>query len=95
MRYDWWSYAKSMIRRYKHGNVNEAEKNAVEAAIDVTKERINGYDMLKVIDLVFWDRTHTLDGAALQIPCSWKTAQRWQAEFIMEVAKNFNCKGLV
>lgn len=95
MRYDWWTYAKSMIRRYKRGYVNEAERNAVDSAIDATKERIGGDDMLKVIELVFWDRTHTLDGAALQIPCSWRTAQRWQAEFIMEVARNFNCKGLI
>lgn len=95
MRYDWWTYAKSMIQRYKSGNVSDAEKNAVEAAIDVTKELMGGEDRLKIIELVFWERTHTLDGAAMQIPCGWRTAQRWQADFIMEVAKNFCCNGLI
>lgn len=95
MRYDWWTYAKSIIRRYRSGNVNEAEKNAVDTAIETTKEMIGGDDRLKVIELVFWARTHTLGGAAMQIPCAWRTAQRWQADFIMEVAKNFRCNGLV
>lgn len=95
MKYFWWSYVKSIIRRYKTGDTNEAERNAVNAAIDVAKERIYGDDMLKVIELVFWNQTHTLEGAALQIPCCWRTAQRWQSEFIMEVARNFNCNGLI
>jgi len=36
--------------------------------------------------MVFWRRSHTLDGAALSIPCSYRTAQRYHSEFILLVA---------
>lgn len=88
-RYDWWGYVKGMIRRYPDGYVNEKEAAAVKSAIDGTNQMNNGDDRLKIIDLVFWKRTHTLPGAAMQIPCSERTARRWHTEFIKEVAKNF------
>lgn len=123
-RYDWWTYAKGMIRRYPELKVEYAdlhkqsitpnyagipgsgsarrtvedvairelpktrqrEYEAVRQAVEKTKHITESQDRLKVIDLVFWKRSHTLKGAALMIPCSYRTARRYHAEFIMLVA---------
>jgi hypothetical protein len=42
-----------------------------------------------VVRLVFWDNRETLEGAALSIPCHYKTAQRWHNEFIRLVASYY------
>lgn len=94
-RYDWWGYIKAIIRRYPSSNdpvmsmIRIKEKNAVREAIEATKDMKDGTDRLKIIDMVFWKKTHTLSGAAMRIPCSERTARRWHTEFIKEVAKNF------
>ena len=67
----------------------QREYEAVRLAISKTERYPNGRDRLYVIRLVFWDRSHTLEGAALQVPCGIATAKRWHGEFIMLVAKNF------
>ena len=64
----------------------QREYEAVKRAVAATERMTAGLDRLKVIDLVFWKRSHTLDGAALVIPCSYMTARRYHAEFIMLVA---------
>ena len=92
-RYGWWGYAKDMIRRYPD-QCNDNERSAVHAAIEQTERMCSGVNRLKVVDMVFWKRTHTLEGAALQIPCSYDTAQRYHADFIKTVAQNFRCDGL-
>lgn len=86
--YGWWGYVKDIIRRYPSA-VTPREYEAVRAAIEQTERMSNGYDRLKIVDLVFWKRTHTLPGSALLVPCSERAAQRWHAEFIKTVARNF------
>ncbi len=63
----------------------QREYEAVRRAIAVTERMTAGRDRLTVIDLVFWRRSHTLSGAALTIPCHYKTAQGWHKEFILLV----------
>lgn len=70
----------------------QREYDAVRQAVEATERMKNGRDRLKVIDLVFWKKTHTLDGAALMIHCHYKTAQKWSWEFIMLVAKNYGLR---
>lgn len=67
----------------------QREYEAVRRAIEQTERLGNGRDRLKVIRLVLWDRSHTLQGAALIVPCHYKTAQGWHNAFIRSVAKNF------
>lgn len=93
-RYDWWGYVRRMLRRYPDKST-KSEKNAIEAAIAITEQMVNGQARLKVVDLALIKGTHTLAGAALAIPCSYETAKRYQQSFIMAVADNFECKGLV
>ena len=64
------------------------EYEAVAQAIEETERYHNGLDRLAVIDMVLWKRSHTLEGAALMIPCSSATACRWHGEFIKLVAQN-------
>lgn len=80
-RYRWWGYAKAMLRAYP-GDVTEEERNAIESAINETLILVDGKDRIKVIDLVFFKGTHKLAGAAMQIPCSIDTAQKYHADFI-------------
>ena len=94
-RYDWWGYIKAVIRRYPAlkdrdvSGVSLREKEAVRAAVEATERMQNGRDRLAIIDMVFWKQTHTLSGAALQIPCSERTAQEYHRQFIRIVARNF------
>ena len=94
-RYRWWSYVKAMIRnyptlvdRYIQGPALR-EREAVQRAIDQTEPMVDGKERLQVIDLVFFRQTHTLEGAAVLIPCSERTARRWHTDFIKAVAKEF------
>ena len=94
-RYSWWGYVRAVIRRYKpdetpelHG-VQLRESCAVSAAVCETGALSDGYDRLKLIRLVFWDKTHTLEGAALAVNCSERTARRWHTDFIKCVARNY------
>ena len=67
----------------------QREYEAVRRAIATTERYRNGQDRLKVIKLVFWDKSHTLEGAALMVPCHYKTAQGWHNEFIRLTASYY------
>lgn len=92
-RYGWWGYVKSMIRRYPDED-NDDERAAVLAAIEQTERMVNGSARMRVVEMVLIKQTHMLPGAALEIPCSEHTAQRYHADFIKTVAKNFRCNSL-
>ena len=70
-------------------STRQREYEAVRRAITTTSRQRNGEDRLKVIDMVLWKRSHTLEGAALMIPCSAITAKRYHVEFIYLVAKGY------
>ena len=65
----------------------QREYNAVYNAIEQTKKiPWSGELRLQLISLVFWQRSHTLEGAALACNCSYRTARRYHSDFIMAVA---------
>ena len=95
-RNGWWGYAKWMIRIYevdkhiadkKKQKLTDEERSAVEAAIEETKQRIDGQDRIKLVTLVLWKRTHTLQGAAMAVHVSERTAQEWHRQFIRLVGQ--------
>lgn len=87
-RYGWWPYAKWMIRSYKGGGLmTKDERSAVEAAVKETEQLADGGERLRLIDLVLWKRTHTLQGAALACYISERTAQEWHRQFIRLVGQ--------
>ena len=65
------------------------ESCAVSQAVSETKSMQDGEERLKFIRLVFWDKTHTLEGAAMEANCSDRTARRWHTDFIKCVARNY------
>lgn len=85
---------KYIIRHYPD-RTNENETKAVAAAMAETERMATGSDRLKVAKMVLLDGSHTLAGAALQIPCSERTAQRYHADFIRCVGKHFKCESLL
>ena len=94
-RYSWWGYVKAIIRRYDPDREQELhgvallENNAVRKAVSETRSMQDGEERLKFIRLVFWDKTHTLEGAAMAVNCSDRTARRWHTDFIKCVARNY------
>ena len=87
-RYGWWPYAKWMIRSYKGGGLmTKDERAAVEAAVKETEQLADGGERLRLIDLVLWKRTHTLQGAALACYVAERTAQEWHRQFIRLVGQ--------
>lgn len=62
---------------------------AVEKAKEYTLAMPDGTERIRLIDLVFFSQTHTLEGAAIALNCSLRTARRWHTDFIRQVAKEF------
>lgn len=70
----------------------QREYAAVNAAIRKTKSLKSGETRIRIIDLVYWRKTHTLAGAALETHCAYDTAQNYHAEFLNLVAKNYGLR---
>ena len=58
---------------------------AVEMAVAMQERQPNGDDRLKMIRLVYWQRTHTLAGAALECHYSEEAVKRWNLEILTAV----------
>lgn len=93
-RCDWWGYAKAILRRYPN-KVNGNEKRAVEKAIETTRQLHSGEERIRLANMVFFEQSHTMEGAGAALYISPRTAQRWHADFIREVGRNFRCNSLV
>ena len=92
-KYDWWRYAKSMVKRYPKYTTQD-EARAVEIAMQKTAELEDGALRLAVVEMVLRKKTHTIAGAALQVHSCERNACQWHADFIKLVAKEFRCDGL-
>ena len=68
---------------------NIREFDAVRLAIQQTENVKGGDAQLRLIRLIYWERTHTLSGAAMEVHISVPTAKRWHGDFIRRVAQNF------
>ena len=81
-----------MIRRYPGRKDRElygaalAEQEAVQKAINDTKRKVDGEDRMRLISLVYW-KNCKIPAAALRVPCSERTALRWNGDFVRLVAK--------
>lgn len=66
------------------------EYDAVDKAIQTVLATCkDGSERLKLIDMVFFHRTHTLQGAAMACNVSYGTAKIWHNKFIETVARNY------
>lgn len=62
------------------------EYNAVRQAIEYTSKLRNGAERNALIDMVFFKKSHSLEGAAIALFISYSTAKRWHKEFVLAVA---------
>lgn len=64
----------------------EAVLKAVEAAGSVLG---NGHLRVKLVEMVYFKRTHTMEGACQELHISYGTAKNYNNDFLCGVAKNF------
>lgn len=69
--------------------INQREMEAVSKAIEETQKLDTGEERLRMVRLVFWDRTHTLEGSAQDLHRCKRTVTQWHGDFIRCVAKSF------
>lgn len=79
--------ADTALRELPEINLRELE--AVRKAIEETRTMKNGEERLELVRLVFWKKTHTLEGAAMELHWSTRKLVEWHGEFIRCVAKYF------
>ena len=56
--------------------------DAVSTAIQTTMRYRNGELRIRIIDLVYWRRSRTLTGAAMEVHVSPATAKAWHNDFV-------------
>lgn len=78
------------IRYIERDEGQERRYRAVQAAIDSTERRNDGESRMRLLRMLYWPGTHTIEGAALQIPCSVRTAKYWVRDFLREVEVNLD-----
>ena len=60
----------------------QAEYDAVAKAIEATKLMYNGKEHLALINMVFWRKSHNIDGAAYALNYSTITGERFHRDFL-------------
>ena len=61
--------------------------DAISSALDEISRRKDGDDIIRLIDLVYFRKSHTLQGAAMALAMSEITAKRKNGDFIRLTAK--------
>ena len=64
--------------------------DAVRDTIGDTEKLKTGERRIALIRMVYWDRSHTLYGAAMRLHISEATAYRWNNCFVRAVSKKLN-----
>lgn len=75
--------------RELHG-ASRREFEAVDNAIKAThSQHRDGGERLRLVEMVFFKQSHSLEGAALACHVSYATAKNWQHDFLMQVGECF------
>lgn len=67
----------------------QREYEAVRRAVETLRHSKGGTDKLRMIELMYWKRSHTLDGAAMAVGYSYGEARKVNRHFIYAVAGNY------
>ena len=94
-RSKWWGYVRNILYAYpamvknpeRLTSMEERERDAVDSAMVETLRLPDGESSLDIIRMVFYQRSHTLCGAAMHESISYRTARRRQNDFIRCVGK--------
>ena len=79
-------------KRLSHRDATEYE--AVRAAIRDTAKLPNGDTRLKIIELVYWRRSHTLTGAGYAVGYAERQTRKFHGEFVRTVASHLGLLGM-
>ena len=60
----------------------QAEYDAVTKAIERTKQSRTSRERMAIIEMVFWKKSHSLQGAALAVNVSYETAVEYHGDFL-------------
>lgn len=66
----------------------QAEYDAVTKAIEQTKILKTGSERMALINMVYWQQSHTLDGASYALNYSYEQGQRFHGDFLRLVGLN-------
>lgn len=75
-----------VLRALTNNDMREYE--AVEAALAELETLDYPKRRRQLIEMVYWNRSHTVDGAAYAVNVSSRTGRQWHREFIYCVAKH-------
>lgn len=85
-RYYWFGIVKTMIYQYPNNDLDTVKGAeafiCVKRALAETAKLRDGADRLRLIDMVFFKKSHRTYGAADIIHVSESTAKRWVSEFV-------------
>lgn len=92
-KYYWYGNVKKMVFRYPAiKNENSLQAGiftvAIEKTLKETEKMQNGSERIKAIKLIYFDKTKTIDGVALELNYSRRTVQSWMMSFINSVGRN-------
>lgn len=59
--------------------------DAVEQAVTISSQLTSGPSRVKLVELVYFTRRFTVEGAAMQIPISVRQAWAWNNDFLLLV----------
>ena len=67
---------------------DERDRLAVERAEAETLEKPDGELRMDIIRMIYWKRTHNMQGAAMRCHVSYATARRWHGAFVRAVGRH-------
>jgi len=91
-RYYWYSNVQRTLRAYPKGLAEESQqnilaRNARQEALTETANTPDGALKVKLIEILYFKNTYTIEGAARILHISFRTATRWNVKFIYKVAE--------
>ena len=87
---DWRREARRALREYpkakkRNGPADQATIAAVDFAMQMQSEYYNAQERMRFVRLVYFVRTHTLQGAALECHYSLQAVKGWNTEILTAV----------
>lgn len=71
------------LRQLPH--TQQRRLDAVEEAVTISSQLTSGPSRVKLVELVYFTRRFTVEGAAMQIPISVRQAWAWNNDFLLLV----------
>lgn len=90
------AYIREVLRDYpkiceklpeKRSKNEQRRFETVNALLETVDQMPDARSKRKIIEIVYFKKSHTLQGAALQISVGERTAQRWNAQIMDAVEK--------